>query len=164
MVGAARKYVPSTVSGRLPRAVGAPRFQPSTEVRKRTTHRYAAGVAELECSRRGGHAARLLTRSCRGVPGQPVRRVRSHGAPVRGGADAGQRLARPDRGFGRGAGIPGDRPARTSVNPVLAALVGAAVLGQHFDALAWLAIAVIVGADTAAVSTAPGQRRYGTQV
>ncbi|MGW0790584.1 EamA family transporter [Streptomyces sp. NPDC002911] len=46
-----------------------------------------------------------------------------------------------------------------SVNPVFAALVGLAVLGQRLDALAWLAIAVIVGANTAAVSTAPGQRR-----
>ncbi len=41
-----------------------------------------------------------------------------------------------------------------SVNPVFAALVGFAVLGQRLDALAWLAIAVIVGANTAAVSTA----------
>ncbi|MGC5530439.1 EamA family transporter [Streptomyces sp. SR-10] len=41
-----------------------------------------------------------------------------------------------------------------SVNPVLAALVGLAVLGQRLDALAWIAIAVIVTANTAAVSTA----------
>lgn len=41
-----------------------------------------------------------------------------------------------------------------SVNPVFAALVGLAVLGQRLDVLAWLAIAVIVGANTAAVSTA----------
>ncbi|MFE9397047.1 DMT family transporter [Streptomyces flavidovirens] len=41
-----------------------------------------------------------------------------------------------------------------SVNPVFAALVGLAVLGQQLDGLAWLAIAVIVGANTAAVSTA----------
>lgn len=40
-----------------------------------------------------------------------------------------------------------------SVNPVFAALVGLAVLGQRLDALAWLAIAVIVTANTAAVST-----------
>ncbi|MFB4424881.1 DMT family transporter [Streptomyces sp. QL37] len=41
-----------------------------------------------------------------------------------------------------------------SVNPVFAALVGLVVLGQRLDALAWLAIAVIVGANTAVVSTA----------
>ncbi len=41
-----------------------------------------------------------------------------------------------------------------SVNPVFAALVGLAVLGQRLDVLAWIAIAVIVGANTAAVSTA----------
>ncbi|WP_257135054.1 MULTISPECIES: EamA family transporter [unclassified Streptomyces] len=41
-----------------------------------------------------------------------------------------------------------------SVNPVFAALVGFAVLGQRLDVLAWLAIAVIVAANTAAVSTA----------
>ncbi|WP_257138055.1 MULTISPECIES: DMT family transporter [Streptomyces] len=41
-----------------------------------------------------------------------------------------------------------------SVNPVFAALVGLAVLGQRLDVLAWLAIAVIVAANTAAVSTA----------
>jgi inner membrane transporter RhtA len=39
-----------------------------------------------------------------------------------------------------------------SVNPVFAALAGLAVLGQRLDALSWLAIAVIVGANTAAVS------------
>ncbi|WSU33891.1 EamA family transporter [Streptomyces anulatus] len=41
-----------------------------------------------------------------------------------------------------------------SVNPVFAALVGLAVLGQRLDLLAWIAIAVIVAANTAAVSTA----------
>lgn len=41
-----------------------------------------------------------------------------------------------------------------SVNPVFAALAGLVVLGQHLDALAWAAIGVIVGANTAAVSTA----------
>ncbi|MFC8622187.1 EamA family transporter [Streptomyces anulatus] len=41
-----------------------------------------------------------------------------------------------------------------SVNPVFAALVGLAVLGQRLDVLAWLAIAVIVAVNTAAVSTA----------
>nr|WP_239109619.1 EamA family transporter [Streptomyces anulatus] len=41
-----------------------------------------------------------------------------------------------------------------SVNPVFAALVGLVVLGQRLDALAWLAIAVIVAANTVAVSTA----------
>ncbi|MEU9064650.1 EamA family transporter [Streptomyces sp. NPDC048430] len=41
-----------------------------------------------------------------------------------------------------------------SVNPVFAALVGLVVLGQRLDALAWLAIAVIVGANTVVVSTA----------
>ena len=40
-----------------------------------------------------------------------------------------------------------------SVNPVFAALVGMLVLGQRLD-LAWLAIAVIVTANTVAVSTA----------
>ncbi|MEU8625653.1 EamA family transporter [Streptomyces sp. NPDC048669] len=44
-----------------------------------------------------------------------------------------------------------------SVNPVFAALVGLAVLGQRLDTLAWLAIAVIVAANTAAAST--GRRR-----
>ncbi|MFJ9210464.1 EamA family transporter [Streptomyces sp. NPDC102264] len=41
-----------------------------------------------------------------------------------------------------------------SVNPVFAALVGLAVLGQQLDTPAWLAIAVIVTANTAVVSTA----------
>ncbi|MFI9056233.1 MULTISPECIES: EamA family transporter [unclassified Streptomyces] len=41
-----------------------------------------------------------------------------------------------------------------SVNPVFAALVGLAVLGQRLDVLAWIAIVVIVAANTAAVSTA----------
>lgn len=40
-----------------------------------------------------------------------------------------------------------------SVNPVFAALVGLLVLGQHLDHLAWLAIAVIVGANAVAVGT-----------
>jgi inner membrane transporter RhtA len=42
-----------------------------------------------------------------------------------------------------------------SVNPVFAALVGLAVLDQHLDAAAWLAIAVIVTANTVVVSTTP---------
>ncbi|MER5556123.1 EamA family transporter [Streptomyces sp. NPDC002793] len=41
-----------------------------------------------------------------------------------------------------------------SVNPVFAALAGLTLLGQQLDALAWLAIAMIVGANTATVSTA----------
>ncbi|WP_206441318.1 EamA family transporter [Streptomyces boncukensis] len=41
-----------------------------------------------------------------------------------------------------------------SVNPVFAALVGLAVLGQRLDAGSWLAIAVIVAANTVAASTA----------
>ncbi|MFJ8675696.1 EamA family transporter [Streptomyces sp. NPDC093589] len=51
-----------------------------------------------------------------------------------------------------------------SVNPVFAALAGLAVLGQHLDALAWLAIAVIVSANTAAVTTAlrPSTQRSTT--
>ncbi|MFG2142102.1 DMT family transporter [Streptomyces sp. NPDC048650] len=51
-----------------------------------------------------------------------------------------------------------------SVNPVVAALAGLVVLGQHLDVLAWLAIAVIVGANTAAVTTAhrPTTRRSTT--
>ncbi|MEV6474853.1 EamA family transporter [Streptomyces sp. NPDC051657] len=46
-----------------------------------------------------------------------------------------------------------------SVNPVFAALVGLAVLGQRLDALAWSAIAVIVAANAAAVSTAHRRTR-----
>jgi len=38
-----------------------------------------------------------------------------------------------------------------SVNPVLAALVGLVVLGQHLDVLSWTAIAVIVAANAVAV-------------
>ncbi|MCX4398784.1 MULTISPECIES: DMT family transporter [unclassified Streptomyces] len=41
-----------------------------------------------------------------------------------------------------------------SANPVFAALVGLVVLGQHHDHLGWVAIAVIVAANTAVVSTA----------
>ncbi|MFJ1787193.1 EamA family transporter [Streptomyces anulatus] len=41
-----------------------------------------------------------------------------------------------------------------SVNPVFAALVGLAVLGQRLDVLAWIAVVVIVAVNTAAVSTA----------
>lgn len=41
-----------------------------------------------------------------------------------------------------------------SVNPVLAALIGLAVLGQHLDAASWLAVAVIVTADAVVVSLA----------
>ncbi|MEU0626399.1 hypothetical protein [Streptomyces sp. NPDC005989] len=40
-----------------------------------------------------------------------------------------------------------------SVNPVCAALIGLVVLGQHLDAAAWLAMLVIVGANTVAVTT-----------
>ena len=46
-----------------------------------------------------------------------------------------------------------------SVNPVFAALIGLAVLGQHLGTLSWLAIAVIVGANTAALATAPSIER-----
>lgn len=41
-----------------------------------------------------------------------------------------------------------------SVNSVFAALIGLVVLGQHLDTTAWLAIAVIVGANIVALSTA----------
>ncbi|MEU9498001.1 EamA family transporter [Streptomyces sp. NPDC048196] len=41
-----------------------------------------------------------------------------------------------------------------SVNPVFAALIGLIVLGQHLDAASWLAIAVIVTANTVVVFTA----------
>lgn len=47
-----------------------------------------------------------------------------------------------------------------SVNPVFAALAGLVVLGQQLDALAWFAIAVIVGANAAAVSTAHRPTTY----
>ena len=40
-----------------------------------------------------------------------------------------------------------------SVNPVFAALIGMVVLGQHLDAWAWGAIAVIVTANTVAASS-----------
>ena len=40
-----------------------------------------------------------------------------------------------------------------SVNPVFAALAGLAVLGQHLDWAAWLAILVIVAVNTVAVTT-----------
>ncbi|MEU0131975.1 EamA family transporter [Streptomyces sp. NPDC006289] len=40
-----------------------------------------------------------------------------------------------------------------SVNPVFAGLVGLAVLGQRLDTPAWLAIAVIVGANTLTIAT-----------
>ncbi len=51
-----------------------------------------------------------------------------------------------------------------SVNPVVAALVGMAVLGQHLDVPAWCAVAVVVGANTVVVSTAhrSGGRRTTT--
>ncbi|MFE7111996.1 DMT family transporter [Streptomyces sp. NPDC057575] len=39
-----------------------------------------------------------------------------------------------------------------SINPVCAALIGLVVLGQHLDAAAWLAMLVIVGANTVAVT------------
>lgn len=50
-----------------------------------------------------------------------------------------------------------------SVNPVVAALVGTAVLGQHLDVPAWCAV-VVVGANTVVVSTAhrSGGRRTTT--
>ncbi|WP_342776371.1 EamA family transporter [Streptomyces armeniacus] len=41
-----------------------------------------------------------------------------------------------------------------SVNPVFAALIGMAVLGQYLDAASWLAVAVIVTANAVAVGTA----------
>lgn len=41
-----------------------------------------------------------------------------------------------------------------SVNPVFAALAGLTFLGERLDALAWLAVIVIVGANTVTVSTA----------
>ncbi|WP_461008412.1 EamA family transporter [Streptomyces capparidis] len=41
-----------------------------------------------------------------------------------------------------------------SVNPVLAVLVGLVVLGQSPDAVEWLAVAAVVGANTVAVATA----------
>ncbi|MFC5918294.1 EamA family transporter [Streptomyces pulveraceus] len=43
-----------------------------------------------------------------------------------------------------------------SVNPVFAALAGVAVLGQRLDALAWIAIALIVGANAAATTLTAG--------
>ncbi|OLR92706.1 hypothetical protein BJP25_19805 [Actinokineospora bangkokensis] len=43
-----------------------------------------------------------------------------------------------------------------SVNPVLAALVGAVVLGQHLDGVSWAAIGVVVAANVGAVSYRPG--------
>ncbi|TDC74789.1 hypothetical protein E1283_14460, partial [Streptomyces hainanensis] len=42
-----------------------------------------------------------------------------------------------------------------SINPVLAALVGLAVLDQHLPPAAWLAITVIVTANATALSTTP---------
>ncbi|MFD5801148.1 MULTISPECIES: EamA family transporter [unclassified Streptomyces] len=41
-----------------------------------------------------------------------------------------------------------------SVNPVFAAIAGLVLLGQRLDVLAWLAVIVIVGANTITVSTA----------
>lgn len=46
-----------------------------------------------------------------------------------------------------------------SVNPVFAALVGMLVLDQHIDAASWLAIALIVTANAAAVGTAAAGKR-----
>ncbi|MES9511291.1 EamA family transporter [Streptomyces sp. NPDC000609] len=48
-----------------------------------------------------------------------------------------------------------------SVNPVFAALAGAAVLGQRLDALAWIAIALIVGANAAVTTLTAGSSRVG---
>lgn len=45
-----------------------------------------------------------------------------------------------------------------SVNPVFAALIGMLALGQALDPASWLAIAVIVGANTACRSRPPRQR------
>lgn len=43
-----------------------------------------------------------------------------------------------------------------SVNPVFAALAGVAVLGEQLDALAWIAIALIVGANAAVTTLTAG--------
>ncbi|MFJ5814424.1 EamA family transporter [Streptomyces sp. NPDC093108] len=43
-----------------------------------------------------------------------------------------------------------------SVNPVFAALAGVAVLGQQLDVLAWIAIALIVGANAAVTTLTTG--------
>ncbi|MFJ1818072.1 MULTISPECIES: EamA family transporter [unclassified Streptomyces] len=43
-----------------------------------------------------------------------------------------------------------------SVNPVFAALAGVAVLGQQLDVLAWIAIALIVGANAAVTTLTAG--------
>ncbi|MDI2130695.1 EamA family transporter [Yinghuangia seranimata] len=45
-----------------------------------------------------------------------------------------------------------------SVNPLFAALVGLVVLGQRLDAAAWLAVTVIVAANTVAVTASPSRR------
>jgi inner membrane transporter RhtA len=50
-----------------------------------------------------------------------------------------------------------------SVNPVLAALVGWIVLGQALGPVSWIAIAVIVAANTASVVTAPATSRARTR-
>ena len=50
-----------------------------------------------------------------------------------------------------------------SVNPVFAALIGLAALGQQLDALAWLAIVVIVGANIVALSAAQRSTRGETR-
>ncbi|MFK0113582.1 EamA family transporter [Streptomyces sp. NPDC091217] len=49
-----------------------------------------------------------------------------------------------------------------SVNPVFAALAGLILLGQRLDGLAWLAIAVIIAANAAAVSTAHRPTTHGS--
>ncbi|MCX5537240.1 EamA family transporter [Streptomyces sp. NBC_00006] len=51
-----------------------------------------------------------------------------------------------------------------SVNPVFAALVGLLVLDQHLDHLAWLAIAVIVGANVVAVGTGTRVAQRATDI
>lgn len=42
-----------------------------------------------------------------------------------------------------------------SVNPVLAAAVGALVLGQQLDMIAWLSIAAIITANAISIRTQP---------
>jgi inner membrane transporter RhtA len=42
-----------------------------------------------------------------------------------------------------------------SVNPVLAAAVGALVLGQKLDVAAWLSIAAIIAANAISILTRP---------
>ncbi|MGD6748137.1 EamA family transporter [Streptomyces sp. BH106] len=51
-----------------------------------------------------------------------------------------------------------------SVNPLFAALIGLLILDQHLDHLAWLAIAVIVGANTVAVGTGGRAAQRATDI